>query len=26
MGYDATAVRIQGSDATAVEAQIYEVV
>jgi len=26
MGYDATAVRIKGSDATAVEAQIYEVV
>jgi len=26
MGYDATAVRIQGSDATGVEAQIYEVV
>jgi len=26
MGYDATAVRIEGSDATPVEAQIYEVV
>jgi len=26
MGYDATAARIEGSDATAVEAQIYEVV
>ncbi|MDH5019030.1 hypothetical protein [Halobacterium rubrum] len=26
MGYDATAIRLEGSDATAVEAQVYEVV